>query len=509
MNITRDKLLDWIGFLVLWGLVGFATGTATLMGPVRWVTNLVRWLGASQQVEGMVVNGIIVAFVLGSFLLAWMLGRWIKESEAAWVRFGVPSAVVIAAAGSLWLWLSPQAMIQAGPPPREPEAPFTIGPYPDQHRMKQLKAAGYTGVISLLHPAVVPFEPKLLGDERENAREAGLEFIHAPMLPWVSGNEGALETIRAVARRDTGYYYIHCYLGRDRVRVAARALRDMGAEVSEWSGSAEREYRLADKESLSRGPVHVLPDSIFVIPFPNRKEYFSYILNGGIKSVVSVLDTTSSGGRSMARQEREWLNDYDLSIEFRHYPTPLFPADPCRLQAIADSIRALPRPVAVHGENTEFTRSSMLLRALQGEPIYPEDFARGDVLYVGDSIYLGPAPIDDEIDDYLLAGGLRSVVSVMNPSEDPGEGEDLRRIREALEDQDGVRFRSLPLPEEVGASDPRVRRTASRIRALPKPVYVHGERTGEDRIEALMEALQAAGVSPRCTLGGPNGAGGS
>lgn len=230
----RGRLVKGLGFLLLWGLVGFATGTATLLGPVRWITNLVRWLGTGEQVEGMVVNGVIVAFVLGSFLVAWLLGRWIMESGTRWVRLGVPSVVTLAAAGCLWLWLTPDMMTRAGPPPREPEASFTIGPYPDEHRMRQLRAAGYTGVISLLHPAVVPFELRLLNDEREAAAEVGLEFIHVPMLPWVSGNQEALETVRAVARRDTaGYYYIHCYLGRDRVRVVARTLREMGVRVAD------------------------------------------------------------------------------------------------------------------------------------------------------------------------------------------------------------------------------------------------------------------------------------
>jgi protein tyrosine phosphatase (PTP) superfamily phosphohydrolase (DUF442 family) len=497
----RDRIVKGLGFLVLWGLVGFATGTATLMGPVRWITNLVRWLGTSQQVEGMVVNGIIVAFVLGSFLVAWLLGRWIMESDSPWVRFGVPSVVTVAAAGCLWLWLTPGMMTRAGPPPREPEAPFTIGPYPDEHRMRQLRAAGYTGVISLLHPAVVPFEPRLLSDEREAAAEVGLEFIHAPMLPWVSSNQEALETVRAVARRDTaGYYYIHCYLGRDRVRVVARTLREMGVQVDDWEGDDDREeYSFNRKDSLQRGPVHALPDSIFVVPFPNREEYFSHVLNGGIESVVSVLDPSDSDERAMIDREEGWLEGYGLDIDYRHFPLPLFPTDPCRLQAVVDSIRSLPRPVAVHGASTHYTRSSMVLRALQSAPVYPEDFALGDVTYAGDSIYVGPAPVADEISDYLVTGGLASVASLLDPS-DASEAEDLERIREALEEEGDVAFASIPLPDEVEADDPRVAAAADRIMTLPRPVYVHADRSPEERTRAITQALRAAGVEASCGL---------
>lgn len=500
MTDTREKLLRWTGFLVLWGLVGFALGTATLMGPVRWVANVVRWLGVTETVESLAVNGIIAGFVLASFGITWILGRWIRESGSAWVRFGVPSLAAVLAVASLWMWLTPGMMATAGAPPRAPEAPFTIGPYPDDLRMRQLQAAGYTGVVSLLHPAVVPFEPKLLADEREAARREGLEFIHAPMLPWVSSNEEALETLRTLARRDTGYYYIHCYLGRDRVRVAARALREMGVEVTSWEGEEpESEYSLFRRDSLYRGAVHVLPDSIAVVPFPDREEYFTYILNGGIRSVVSLLDPSVEDDRRMIQREEEWLAALDLDIEYRHHPTPLFPADPCRLRALADSIRALPRPVAVHGADTESHRSRSMLHALQGEPVDPGDFARGIVHYAGDSIYVGPAPTDEEIAGSLTAGGLGSVVSVLDPS-DSAQAEELVRIREGLEGTEGLTFLSLPLAGDAASYAPDVRNAASWIQELPGPVYVHGDRTAEPRMEALRQALSEAGVAPRCEL---------
>jgi hypothetical protein len=39
---------------------------------------------------------------------------------------------------------------------------FSIGPYPELEQLKKLKDEGYDGVISLLHPAVVPLNLHLL-----------------------------------------------------------------------------------------------------------------------------------------------------------------------------------------------------------------------------------------------------------------------------------------------------------------------------------------------------------
>ena len=91
--------------------------------------------------------------------------------------------------------------------------------------MIQLKREGFT-IVSLLHPAVVPFEPKLISDEKKLAESIGVPLIHVPMLPWVSGNQEALATIRQLAADRTRHFYVHCYLGQDRVRVVRHAIRD-------------------------------------------------------------------------------------------------------------------------------------------------------------------------------------------------------------------------------------------------------------------------------------------
>ena len=101
---------------------------------------------------------------------------------------------------------------------------FTFGPFPTPDKLERLRKDGYTGVVSLLHPAVVPFETKLIGEERAAVEGAGLEFHHAPMLPWVSDNGESLAMLEVLAREERGRYYVHCYLGKDRTRIAQRVV---------------------------------------------------------------------------------------------------------------------------------------------------------------------------------------------------------------------------------------------------------------------------------------------
>ena len=43
-------------------------------------------------------------------------------------------------------------------------------------------------------------EEQGIEEERRATRELGLKLIEAPMLPWVSNNEGSLEKLRVIAR---------------------------------------------------------------------------------------------------------------------------------------------------------------------------------------------------------------------------------------------------------------------------------------------------------------------
>ena len=333
-------------FLLLWGTSGFALGTLVLLGPVRWLTDALRAAGAGPGVEDAVMAGVILLFVAISVAVGAWLFRRVRDARRPAARFGVPAGCTAAAGIALWAWLHPGLVTPAVVDVTAPDARFVVGPYPDGQALRELEAAGFTAVVSLLHPAVVPFEPRLLAREREAARDAGIELIHAPMLPWIGDNDDAIRKIRELAERDSGRYYVHCYLGRDRVRVAARVARDAGATVSFLEEVRERNLALADTERWERGPIYHFGDSLFVAPYPTDEEFLAYVLASDLAAVVSVLQPSVPSDTSWIRRERDALGSVEMPLVL--FPLPRRPG-PDTLAALVDTLRALPRPTLVHG----------------------------------------------------------------------------------------------------------------------------------------------------------------
>jgi len=250
-KLSRPTPLTTVLFLCTWLAVGFSSGTVTLLGPVRWVTSAMRDGGASGVAERAAVLAIVAAYVSLSFIVTLMLVRGAVR-RGGWRRVAVPVGAWLAAAACLWLWMTPRLVNGFQPVQIDTVARFTFGPYPERERFEQLREQGFTAVVSLLHPAVVPFEPTLLARERELAEEFGIEFIHAPMLPWVGDAVATIALLQELAGRQTGRYYVHCYLGRGHRTCSDRAgerhdARRLGGAV-------------VDRSYVPHGPVRARPD---------------------------------------------------------------------------------------------------------------------------------------------------------------------------------------------------------------------------------------------------------
>jgi hypothetical protein len=157
-------------FLFLLLLNGFSIGTVTLLGPVRWIVNLRDTLQFTQRTEDFLIKLVIVLFVIVSSYIALLMCSLITKKKSLLISSATMFTLVMITTGMLWLWMNP-ALIQAydGVITQENvgEAEFLFGPYPTERDLLRLKGEGITAVVSLLHPAVVPFEPKLLEDEKQ------------------------------------------------------------------------------------------------------------------------------------------------------------------------------------------------------------------------------------------------------------------------------------------------------------------------------------------------------
>ena len=381
----------------------------------------------------MVVRSIILLLVLISASIALWLTRTIRLSSRRHVRIGLPSLAVLAAAGALFLWLNPQLAMGQNSATITSTGNFTFGPYPTEERLAGLKEQGYT-IISLLHPAVIPFEPKLLRDERKAVERVDMELIHIPMLPWVSDNEDSLERIRELAANGDGRYYVHCYLGRDRVAVVKRIV-EQTIGVEDASG-AQREYPISirDKEEFERGPIYEVADRVFLAPYPTDEEFFNHIVNGPIEHVVSLLDPKNPDDVPWIEKEQDVLASHRLPFDL--LPVSTLDYDPEEALAAAEATKSLPRPVVIHGFLSPSLRTEAFLQSYRsGLPALPpsrfnETMARGKATVVAPNIAIGPRPLGPEFGNFLARRGVHGIV-YMGGADTPDSAEDRASVQEA------------------------------------------------------------------------------
>lgn len=330
-------------FLFLWLCTGFALGTATLLGPVRWAVTWSRDRGFSDGVENGLVVGLILALIVVSFLGARAATFRVLRAETPAVRWGLPAGIAALAAIALALFMNPNVLNRAtGAATDTSNATFTFGSYPTEAELRKLKREGYVGVISLLHPAVTPFEPKLLRDEQEAGNDVGIAIISVPMLPWISQNGESIEKIKAIAANPKGRYYVHCYLGKDRVNVVKRLV----SQTTKTDESEPTESRsLADISQFERGPIVELSAGVYLTPFPTDEEYMGYVIAAGAKQVISLMDTTDGEAHERIQAERQLLSTY--RIPFREFPVVETTTD-TELQGLFREIATMPRPVVIH-----------------------------------------------------------------------------------------------------------------------------------------------------------------
>lgn len=339
-------------FGYIWLMFGFLTGTALLLWPVRWMTDALRARGYQQTTENLVMLAVIGVYVVTSALVALWIVRRVARCRSRTVRLAVPAALTVAAAVCVVGWLSPArlagaATLGSARVDFASGAEFVFGPYPEWLRLEQLKQDGYTAVISLQHPAVVPFEPVGIAAETDAARKIGIELIRAPMLPWISANEASLELIRGIARTRTGRFYVHCGLGRDRTNVVKRMLELEGTRVAAGEGyMAPRTLRMRvaeNRQLLERGRVSEIERDIWLLPYPNKHEFFGNLLSGQVAHATLVLDQDDPTQAMWIDEARRILAQYAVPFDVIPYRGD----DPRRAVEIVQAIRKTPRPTAV------------------------------------------------------------------------------------------------------------------------------------------------------------------
>lgn len=333
--------------LLSWLSLGYFLGTLTLIGPVRWATNYAIELNWSQSDQDLLVKGIIVVLVIISFISALFVTRLLVLTQGHFKKFLIFFVLAVLSGFSVWLWINPkliQADIKSTAVVKNDHTEFVFGQYPDEYELQELKRNNFTAVISLLHEAVVPFEPKLLKDEIEACERVGIELINIPMLPWISSNESSLNKLRSLSQNARGKYFVHCYLGKDRVNLAKRIIEITNSSVKIESNLNARS--IEELAKFERGEIIKLEDGVYVTPYPTDDEFTGYILNGSFKNIVSLFNPEDPADTSWTNKETKLCSTFNIPLLY--YPLTERNSGKARLAALAGKIREMDRPILIH-----------------------------------------------------------------------------------------------------------------------------------------------------------------
>lgn len=365
---NQSKIMIIAQFLYVWLCIAFPLGLLTLtVGPMRWFANYAHRISMPADKEALYGKLIIVGYIVVTIVIAILISRALLKSGSKKRKNGGIGALTVLLIISVGIFVfNPKLLIakqanehiEADNNNRLEKAQFILGAYPDYNQLKILKTEGYSAVISLLHPLVVPAEPKLLNEERLNAKDAGVELIEIPMLPWISGNEEAIKKIRELARRAKGKYYVHCYLGKDRVNAFRSIIMD---ENAAYQASKEFDARtLKGIKIFERGPIIDVGNQIYLTPYPTDEEFMGYIFNGDIKTIVNTLDPSKSSYKELIAKEEKYAKQYGVTF----VNLPVKGNSTSTISAFVSKVSQLKKPMVIHGYDSNDPTTAGIKEAL-------------------------------------------------------------------------------------------------------------------------------------------------
>lgn len=334
---------------LLWLCWGFTLGTIILLGPLRWTVDFGRDKAWSQNMESSTVFLYIAVLLIVSFIIALISANMMLGKRKGFIKFFIGLIPAAGAAFCLYIFMNPAFINKnmsdsvAVTKENDISTTFTMGPYPEPDKIKELKDRGYVAIVSLLHPAVIPFEPKLLEEEKFYCQQHGLQLVHIPFLPWISDNEASVNQLRELARNAKGKYYIHCYLGKDRANVAKRIIEQENAEANKEGFSTE--VRSLDTlAKFERGRIIKLEDKVYLTPLPSKEEYFGYVVAAGFQQVTALLDLSSPAIKAVEASEQK---NFDLyKIPYRSFNTAGITKE--QMSTIVQTIKSMPKPLLIY-----------------------------------------------------------------------------------------------------------------------------------------------------------------
>lgn len=343
----------------------FPLGLLTLtVGPVRMVSNMAKERHWTQEHESSVEKIVLVFFFIFMVLLSYYVTHKLARCKNQNFKTSVLGFFGVILLISVYIFsFKPELLINEDTISRidhNGQAEFHFGGYPDEAKMEQLKKEHYTAVISLLHSMVIPAEPILMEKEKENADKAGVKLISIPMLPWIVKNDSSVAKIKEIARTFKGKYYVHCYLGKDRANVFKNIIEKENKNIQSSSELGIRD--LKTQKSFERGTIFTLEKDVYYTPYPTDEEFFGFVLNGKVATVVNVMDPTVKEEKMRIDLESKIMKQYNQPF-FNLPMTETTTAE--QLNALILSIKKLKKPIVIHSYFSESDHAKLFRAAYQ------------------------------------------------------------------------------------------------------------------------------------------------
>lgn len=409
------KSLNLLRFLIIWPTLLLSLGLSTLIVPLNWLTSFFQQMGYSQTSENLAVQILIALLVVGTFMLAVWLARLSNVREKWYEQWAIPFFSTLAGIGAIWLFLNPQHFDAVASNISVYNAQFAFGGYPTPELLSQLKREGYQGVISALDPEHIPLEKVLWEKEQKMAADAGLELTLLPLLPWVGNeeNEKALKQLEELVKTSHKRYFIHCYLGRDRIGLIQRTLEHIAPHIKLISLTSPRNFTYTRR--VEKGPIIHLSDQVYLVPKLIEDELMGYVISSPIKQVAII---NASENDPWAEKDENFLKRY--LVPFTKFIISRYPYDPMQVLEVAKQLNNLPRPLVIYIEDSASFRAQAIAQAFSSHLpplsslLFNVPLKNGPIKLLTANAAGGPRPESEEF-SYLRDRGVRSCLYLGNP----------------------------------------------------------------------------------------------
>jgi protein tyrosine phosphatase (PTP) superfamily phosphohydrolase (DUF442 family) len=353
---NKNKIKLTFVFLYLWLCIGFPMGLWVLLaGPSKWLAEYAHSTDMEISKENTLGKLIIIVYIIVSFLFTLILHRLIKQSKNNSVKWFVRGILTLIMLTSVYIFsYNPQWLISysggittktiKNKEDKYDHLEFVYGPYPNEELIKSLKEQKYDGIISLLNEMVIPAEPALMKRENELAKKYGIKMVNMPMMPWISKNAKTMQDAKKFIKEEKGLYYVHCYLGRDRVNVFKSFAKKYGVKNSSESTTTIR--KIEDQPSWTRGQYFKLEKDVYLTPYPTDDELTMFVLNDYFKTVISLLDNNVVENQPWIAKEEKLLSNYAMSYHHHPLAQSFNQKDLDSLKKLIDSSK---KPIILHG----------------------------------------------------------------------------------------------------------------------------------------------------------------